>query len=153
MRPAAGRAERRPAAGVAQAPQDKDSAMRATWKAGLAGMALLLAIAPPGTAAAVEVSKYQAAEGHRMLDGLGMTAAQLRGAPLHNEIGERIGRIKTALVSENGVIAGLGVEIGGMLGIGAKDILLHFDQVYREGDRIMTRLSEAQLEAQPRWDD
>lgn len=126
--------------------------MRATWKAGLAGMALLLAIAPPGTAAAVEVS-HQEAEGHRMVDGLGMTAAQIRGAALHSEVGERIGRIKTVLVSEHGVLAGLGVEIGGILGIGAKDILLHFDQVYREGDRIMTRLSEAQLEAQPRWDD
>ncbi len=51
------------------------------------------------------------------------------------------------------MIAGPGIEIGGILGLGAKNILLRFDQVYREGDRIMTRLSETQLEAQPRWDD
>ncbi len=73
--------------------------MRTLWKAGLAGMAMLLAIASPGTSAAVEVS-YVEAEGHRRVDALDMTAAQLRGAPLHSEIGERIGRIEAVLVSE-----------------------------------------------------
>jgi hypothetical protein len=56
------------------------------------------------------------------------------------------------LVTETGLVAGVAVEVGGVLGIGEKEVILRLDQLRRLGDRLKTLLTDAQLEAQPSWD-
>jgi hypothetical protein len=83
---------------------------------------------------------------------LGVRAAELDGATLHGEDGEAVGEIDKVLATHDGIVAGMAVEVGGFLGIGERQVILRFDQVHRDGDRVATRLSRAHLEAQPRWD-
>ncbi|MBU8536603.1 PRC-barrel domain-containing protein [Falsiroseomonas tokyonensis] len=115
-------------------------------------VALLAGAAAPLPAAAVEL-EYGQAEAGRMVPDLGLRAGQIAGAMLYTDTGDAIGEIEAVLVTQDGLLAGLGVEVGGFLGIGDRDVLLRFSQVHRVGDRIVTLLSRAQLEAQPEWDD
>ncbi len=84
---------------------------------------------------------------------LGLTVGQIKGTRLHGEAGEELGEIEEVLATRGGQITGLVVEIGdGVLGIGQRQVLLHFDQVHRSGNRVVTQLSRAQVGAQPPWD-
>ncbi|WP_372616817.1 PRC-barrel domain-containing protein [Falsiroseomonas sp.] len=111
----------------------------------------LLIVAAPCLSHAAE-PPWQEAEASVMTP-LGWTSGQLEGVTLYGENGRALGEVEAVLVSETGLIAGLAVEVGGVLGIGGREVILRFDQVRRVGDRLTTLLSEAQLEAQPRWDD
>jgi hypothetical protein len=96
---------------------------------------------------------YEEAPGDLLVTELGLTASQIARATLYNDRGEAVGEIEAVLVTTQGRFAGIGVEVGGFLGIGERDVLLHMGQLRRQGDRIVTLLSRAQLEAQPEWDD
>jgi hypothetical protein len=115
--------------------------------------AVLLALATaPAIAAAAQPAFVEATD--PMPTPLGVTAGDLKGATLHGENGERLGEIETVLATRQGIAAGLAVEIGDVvLGLGDREVLLRFDQVRREGGRVVTMLSRAQLRAQPPWGD
>lgn len=120
---------------------------------GTALLAALLCGVMASPSAAVEY-EYRKAPGNLMVPQLGMTAAEAEGAILYNEFGEPVGEIEAVLVGPQGMLAGVGVEVGdGFLGIGERDVFLHFDQLHRRGDRLATLLSQPMLNAQPRWDD
>lgn len=112
--------------------------------------AALLAVAPLASGGAASPPWVEAQD--EAVTPLGFRADALDGATLYGEGGEAIGEIEKVLASRDGLIAGLAVEVGGFLGIGERHVVLRFDQVHRDGDRVATRLSRAQLEAQPRWD-
>jgi len=115
----------------------------------VAAMAGLLLAAPAG---AVEYD-YRPAPGTLVVPELGLTAAELEDATLYNEAGEAVGEIDRVLVTEAGLFAGIGVEVGGFLGLGERDVLLLPGQLHLRDGRVTTRLSHAQLEAQPEYDD
>ncbi|HEV7267767.1 MAG TPA: PRC-barrel domain-containing protein [Falsiroseomonas sp.] len=117
----------------------------------LAAAAALLIGAAPMHAQAAELPWREAPPA--MMTPLGWTAGQLDGLTLYGEDGRPLGEVEAVLATETGLIAGLAVEVGGVLGVGEREIILRFDQVRRVGPRLTTLLSEAQLEAQPRWDD
>jgi hypothetical protein len=83
---------------------------------------------------------------------LGTTVGQLSGQDLHGSTGERLGRVDEVLQTRGGRIVAVSVQIGGLLGVGGREVILMLDQLRREGDRLVTVLSQAQLEAQPPWD-
>ncbi|HEV7266999.1 MAG TPA: PRC-barrel domain-containing protein [Falsiroseomonas sp.] len=114
--------------------------------------AMLLGATTPVPAGAVE-REFEEAEAERMVPDLGLRAGQIAGATLYTDAGEPIGEIEAVLVTPDRLLAGIGVEVGGFLGLGERDVLLRFGQLRRAGDRIVTLLSRAQLEAQPEWDD
>lgn len=109
--------------------------------------AVLLAYAPLSPGGAAEPPWVAAQDG--AMTPLGIRAAELDGATLYGAGGEAVGEIDEVLATRDGVVAGLAVEVGGVLGIGERQVVLRFDQVHRDGDRVATRLSRAQLEAQP----
>ncbi|MFC7478145.1 PRC-barrel domain-containing protein [Dankookia sp. GCM10030260] len=118
----------------------------------LAAVAALIAAASTGTPATADPLRMEAESGQ--MTPLGIAAGEVKGATLHGEHGDILGEIEQVLASRGGQVTALVVEVGdGVIGIGEKEVLLRFDQVHREGDRIVTRLSEAQLGAQPPWDD
>jgi sporulation protein YlmC with PRC-barrel domain len=117
-----------------------------------AALAVALAAGPVPEAMAAQ-PPWVPAESSAMTP-LGMTAGELDGRTLYSERDEPLGTVEQVLASPDGRIAGLAVELSdGVLGIGEHQVLLRFDQVRRVGDRVATLLSQAQLKAQPRWDD
>jgi PRC-barrel domain protein len=71
---------------------------------------------------------------------------------LHGSTGERLGRVDEVLQTRGGRIVAVSVQIGGFLGVGGREVVLMLDQLRREGDRLVTPLGQAQVEAQPPWD-
>ncbi len=84
---------------------------------------------------------------------LGTTVGQLSGQDLHGSTGERLGRVDEVLQTRGGRIVAVSVRIDvGLLGVGGREVVLMPDQLRREGDRLVTPLGQAQVEAQPPWD-
>ncbi len=83
---------------------------------------------------------------------LATSVGQLTGMELRGSTGERLGRVDEVLQTRGGRIVAVSVQIGGLLGVGGREVILMLDQLRREGDRLVTVLSQAQLEAQPPWD-
>ncbi len=84
---------------------------------------------------------------------LGTTVGQLSGLDLHGSTGERLGRVDEVLQTRGGRIVAVSVRIDvGLLGVGGREVVLMLDQLRREGDRLVTPLGQAQVEAQPPWD-
>ena len=82
---------------------------------------------------------------------LASTVGQFAGQDLHGSTGERLGRVDEVLQTRGGRIVAVSVQIGGLLGVGGREVVLMLDQLRREGDRLTTPLSQAQVEAQPPW--
>ena len=83
---------------------------------------------------------------------LATTVGQLTGLELRGSTGERLGRVDEVLQTRGGRIVAVSVQIGGFLGVGGREVILMLDQLRREGDQLVTGLSQAQVEAQPPWD-
>ena len=84
---------------------------------------------------------------------LAASVGQLMGMELRGSTGERLGRVDEVLQTRGGRIVAVSVQLGGLLGVGGREVVLMLNQLRREGDRLVTMLSQAQLEAQPPWSD
>lgn len=83
---------------------------------------------------------------------LGASVGQLAGMELRDSTGERVGRVDEVLRTRGGRIVAVSVQTGGSLGVGGREVVLMLDQLRRDGNRLVTPLSQAQVEAQPPWD-
>lgn len=83
---------------------------------------------------------------------LAANVGQLTGMELRGSTGERLGRVDEVLQTRGGRIVAVSVQIGGLLGVGGREVVLMLDQLRLEGDHLVTRLGQAQVEAQPPWD-
>ncbi len=114
--------------------------------------AALIAVTRPDTPAIAKPLRVEA-EGGQMTP-LGTIVSEVKGMALYGEHGGLIGRIEKVLASRNGPVTAIVVKIGdGGLGLREQEVLLRFDQVHRDGARVATQLSKAQLRAQPPWDE
>jgi hypothetical protein len=66
---------------------------------------------------------------------------------------EKIGEIDDVLMNAAGQPVAVSVEVGGSLGIGGREVIVMLDQLRLDGQRFMTSLTKAQIEALRRWDD
>jgi PRC-barrel domain protein len=83
---------------------------------------------------------------------LGSSAGQVRGLAVHGENGDALGRVERVLATRGGRVVALAVEVeDGLLGLGDREVVLMLDQLRREGDRLVTPLTRAQIKAQPPW--
>ena len=87
------------------------------------------------------------------IPSLGASVGELTGMELRGSTGERLGRVDEVLQTRGGRIVAVSVQTGGgLLGVGGREVVLMLDQLRREGDRLVTPLGQAQVEAQPPWD-
>lgn len=89
------------------------------------------------------------------LDGL--TAEKLQGAAVMGENDETVGEVDKLIMTENGQVSEVVINVGGFLGLGEKPVAVPFErlQILRgveEGDvRIYIDANEAALEAKPEY--
>jgi hypothetical protein len=88
-----------------------------------------------------------------MVERFNLSVDQLEDMNIHGAGGKRIGEVDEVLMSAEGQIAALAVEVGGFLGIGDKEVVMELNQLRREGDTLMTDLTKEQIEALPSWAD
>ncbi|SMC51404.1 PRC-barrel domain-containing protein [Primorskyibacter flagellatus] len=92
-------------------------------------------------------------EGYMAVDATTMTAEQIDGAAVYDGRDERVGEISEVIVSEDGKISNVILDVGGFLGIGEKHVSMPFDQLNLQqedgGDdlRVYVAATKEELEA------
>lgn len=83
----------------------------------------------------------------------GLRVDELEGEDVYNARGESIGDIEDVLIARNDGRIFVLLSVGGLLGIGDKEVAVALDQLQRQGDRIMMPgETEDSLEALPEYD-
>jgi len=64
-----------------------------------------------------------------------------------------VGKIDNVILSSDGKVNALIVDVGGVLGVGGKDVLVDLSDISIDGpgDRVTTTLTEDQLKAKPEY--
>lgn len=85
-------------------------------------------------------------------------AESLIGQDIKSQTGDNdIGTVKDLLINEDGEVVAVIVGVGGMLGIGEKDVAIRWDSIQHSRDddgesRFTTNMTETSLEEAPEYD-
>jgi len=71
-----------------------------------------------------------------MVESFNLSVDQLEDLDIHGSGGERIGEVEEVLMSPEGEITALSVEVGSFLRIDDKEVVMELNQLRREGDAI-----------------
>ncbi|MHA7828137.1 MAG: PRC-barrel domain-containing protein [Roseovarius sp.] len=91
-------------------------------------------------------------------DRAALTAEDLEGLAVHGPTGESLGEISDLVVSDDGEITKVVIDVGGFLGIGEKPVAVEFSEVtFSRGEtedalHASTSLSEEELENMEAWE-
>ena len=123
----------------------------------LSGALLLAGASAPlaqQTTPGASVSTYTEVENDAtMVPGFNMTVGQIEDLDIYAANGDEVGEVEEVLANSTGQVAAVAAEVGGFLGIGAKEVIIGLDQIQLQGDRLLTSLTRDQLEQLPAWDD
>lgn len=95
-------------------------------------------------------------EGYERIEPAGMTAEQLKGVNVYDANNDDVGSVSDFVMSADGRIEQVIVDVGGFLGIGAKPVALPFNEmdVHKQVDgdtyRVYVSMTKDQLQALPR---
>jgi len=98
-------------------------------------------------------------EGHSQVDPAEVEASELQGAPVLSREGDEIADVSEVLLTGDGSIEAIVVNVGGILGIGSKPVAAPFDRVTLQtneenGDlSVIMSMSRQELEDLPRYED
>lgn len=92
-------------------------------------------------------------------DRSALTADDLIGAAVHDMNDENIGNIDDIVLTEDGQVGDVIVDVGGFLGIGARSVAFDFADLQIGRDeggmtsslRVWTQVTEEELENMPEW--
>lgn len=103
--------------------------------------------------------KPEVAEGHSEVDPNTIETSEVEGAPVASREGDEIANVSEVLMTEDGSIEGIVVNVGGVLGIGSKPVEVPFDEVTlqtndRDGEMsVIIPMSEQELEDMPEYEE
>ncbi len=118
----------------------------------------MAAVGNTATNPMVDPNRPAAPTGYTYAAAEELTADRLNGATLYGPNDERIGEVGEAIITPDGQITQLVVEVGGFLGIGEHDVALDFDrlQIVRSdvgGElRAYSNMTKEELEALPEYE-
>lgn len=125
----------------------------------LPAMAALVGLLAIGAAEAQIAAPRDQAAGYRevkderrIIPPFNLTVDQLDDLDVFTATGERIGEVEEVLMDGAGRAIAVSVELGGVLG-GDEERIVPLDRLRLEGQRLVTDLTRAQVEAMPHWDD
>lgn len=99
------------------------------------------AVTPPPAEALIQSQRPNEIRGENLI-----------GATVINPEGEEVGKVKDILFDTSGTATGVVLSVGGILGVGAKDVGLNWSELDMRpepGDVVRINYSKAQLEAAP----
>ena len=107
-----------------------------------------------GAAVAQTATTYMELEDDSVIiDRFALSADEIEDMDVFGPGDEQIGEVEDVLINADGEVVGVAVETEGFLGIGGEDVVVGLDQLELMNDRLVTSLTEDQLEQLPRWDD
>jgi PRC-barrel domain len=118
-----------------------------------------LAITASAVVASVGPALAQDATGLHVADDdavavqpLGVTVGDLDDLDVHGANGEELGEVEAVLADGAGKVIGIVADVGGLLGMGERDIVIGLDQLTKDGDRLKVNMTKEQIEAVPEFD-
>ncbi len=121
-------------------------------------------LAPEGTATATAEGDATATmpatdgmmrDGYTTMAGSDLTADMLQGATAYDATDANVGEVNDLILTSEGAVEGVIIDVGGFLGMGAKPVQLTLDQmeILRQDDgtnvRVYVTLTKEELEAMP----
>lgn len=103
--------------------------------------------------------KAPVSEGHSAVDPDTVEASEIEGAQVMSRDDEEFGEVSEVLLTEDGAIEAIVVNVGGVLGIGSKPVEVPFDRVTLQTSddggemSVVIPMSEQELEDMPRYED
>ena len=122
--------------------------MRATILPGLLTLALFAGVAhaqvpSPGMG---QPQVDPAAQAFVTGAGTGLRASKLRGVSVIDLDFKRVGEVKDVLIGGDGTVSAVIVGIGGVLGVGERDVAIRFDQfLWNTGDSAQTAATNSTM--------
>jgi sporulation protein YlmC with PRC-barrel domain len=83
-----------------------------------------------------------------MVERFNLSVKQLADMELTDSGGKRIGEVEEVLMTPEGKITAVSVEV-----VGDKEVVMELDQLRRQGNVLMTELTKEQVEALQSWPD
>ena len=83
-----------------------------------------------------------------MVERFNLSVNQLADMEITDSGGKRIGEVEEVLMTPEGKITAVSVEV-----VGDKEVVMELDQLRRKGDVLMTDLTKEQVEALQSWPD
>jgi sporulation protein YlmC with PRC-barrel domain len=83
-----------------------------------------------------------------MVERFNLSVNQLANMEISDSGGKRIGEVEEILMTPEGKITAVSVEV-----VGDKEVVMELDQLRRKGDVLMTDLTQEQVEALQSWPD
>lgn len=110
----------------------------------LPAAALILAVSAPLSAAAqtAQPPAPSSSAGHWKLDDMQVIGSN----------GQKVGEVEEALIDAAGKVSAVVIDVGGVMGVGEKEVVLQLDQLRFENGRLVTSLTKEQAEALPNWE-
>jgi len=103
--------------------------------------------------------KPEVSEGHSEVDPNTVEASEVEGAPVMSRDDEEIADVSEVLMTEDGSIESIVVNVGGVLGIGSKPVEIPFDEVTLQTNdeddemSIIIPMSQQELEDMPEYEE
>ena len=95
---------------------------------------------------------FEIEDDRRVVERFNMTVDQLDDLDVFTAAGERIGEVEEVLMDATGHPVAVSVELRRSVG-GSPEHVVALDRLRLEGQRLVTDLTRAQIEALPLWDD
>ena len=83
-----------------------------------------------------------------MVEHFNLSVNELEDMEVTDSGGKRIGEVEDVLMTPEGEITAVAVEV-----VSDKEVVIELAQLRRQGDVLITDLTEEQVEALPSWDD
>lgn len=112
---------------------------------------------PPETdSAAMEQSGRQTGMFMVQQEAGELLASSLIGSPVESPAGETLGDINDVVLTDDGIVDGIVIGVGGFLGIGEKNVAVSFDAIEKTTDEagnvvLTLNATEQELESAPQY--
>lgn len=120
-------------------------------------IAAALALVSPNLTSAQEQALegyHEAADDQLVVDEFNLTVEELEDTDVLTSAGEVAGEVEDVLLDASGRPVALTVEVGGVLGLGAEEVVIGIHQLRQDRDGLVSELStEEQFQALPKWED
>jgi hypothetical protein len=90
-----------------------------------------------------------------MAGGLNVNAKDLRAMAIYGSDGKKIGEVKNVLADASGSIKAVSADVGGFLGMGAREVVFPIDKLQKgtEKDRLQTAMTKDEIQDLEAWSD
>jgi len=117
-------------------------------------------VAPPAAMPSDQTARLEPGTLHEIKSdtataaGLNINAKDLGGMDIYGADGKKIGDVDKVLADNSNAIKAVTVDVGGFLGVGAREVIVPIDRLQKgaEKNRLQVSMSKSDIENLSRWE-